>query len=73
VPIYEFECANCRKRFEELFRSSSDVKAPPCPKCKGRKTRRLLSVFGMGGGSRSSGGGSSCGSCSRGSCAGCKR
>lgn len=72
MPIYEFECRACGKKFEEFFQSMSGAKSAPCPKCKSKRTQRQFSVFGMGGSSKSSGGGSSCSGCSRGSCSGCK-
>jgi putative FmdB family regulatory protein len=74
MPIYEFQCSACGKKFEELFRSTVSVKPPACPKCHSRKTERQFSVFGMSGGSvvKSEGGsGTSCGGCRRSSCAGC--
>lgn len=42
VPIYEFECAACGRRFEELTRS--DAGGPACPACGSRRTERLLSA-----------------------------
>jgi len=41
MPVYEFECALCRDRFEELV--ASDVQGLACPKCGAAQTRRLLS------------------------------
>jgi len=43
VPIYEFECAECEKRFEELLQRS-DAPAPACPNCGAGGARRLLSA-----------------------------
>lgn len=42
VPIYEFECAECGGRFEDLV--AADAVAPACPACGSERTRRLLSV-----------------------------
>jgi putative FmdB family regulatory protein len=41
MPIYEFECEECRARFEELVAAgaSDDV----CPECGSARTRRLIS------------------------------
>ena len=49
VPIYEFTCQSCKKRFEELVRTMSggEPKAP-CPECGSTKTVRALSVFAVG-------------------------
>jgi putative FmdB family regulatory protein len=50
MPIYEYRCATCDERFEELARNP-DV-AVPCPACGGERVERLLSVFaGVGGSS----------------------
>ncbi|HAH96864.1 MAG TPA: FmdB family transcriptional regulator [Firmicutes bacterium] len=65
MPLYEFICASCGKKFEELCRTSeqTDVR---CPACGSEKAARQLSAFAC------KGGGSSCGgSCSGGSCSSC--
>ena len=41
MPIYEFECAKCQCRFEELI--DSDAPVPACPSCGTMHARRLLS------------------------------
>jgi putative FmdB family regulatory protein len=43
VPIYDYACASCDERFEELVRS--DAPPPPCPACGDEKSERLLSSF----------------------------
>jgi len=72
VPIYEYMCKHCKRPFEELVLSAST--AVVCPRCNGKKIKRLMSVVN----SRSRGGGaapmaaaSSCGGCTRSSCGGC--
>jgi putative FmdB family regulatory protein len=48
MPIYEYECAACAERFEELVRSPDASVA--CPECGGAEVERLLSRFaGVGG------------------------
>lgn len=42
MPIYEYRCADCRREFEALVRSSSE---PACPHCGSRRLDKLLSVF----------------------------
>ena len=42
MPIYEFECEECGRRFEELV--SGDAPAPPCPDCGAERARRLIST-----------------------------
>jgi putative FmdB family regulatory protein len=41
MPIYEFECEECGKRFEEL--TPGDTRSLACPGCGSERTRRLLS------------------------------
>ena len=43
VPIYDYACATCDEKFEELLRS--DAPPPPCPSCGNAETERLLSTF----------------------------
>ena len=62
VPIYEFVCAECDGRFEELLRSGDSE--PSCPACGATSVRRQLSVFAAGrsdAAGSSSGGGCGCG------------
>jgi len=73
LPIYEFICEKCEKRFEEFFRSASERRKVACPKCKGERVRKAFSVFGLSSGGKKESGGSSCSSCSRSSCSGCRR
>lgn len=41
MPTYEYECPKCGHRFEKF----QEISAPPiktCPKCRGRKVKRLI-------------------------------
>lgn len=82
MPIYEYRCEACGEEFEELVSATAD--SPPCPKCKSKKTGKLLSCCrfktegdfvpktmhpSMRPKAASSGG---CAGCSGGSCATCK-
>jgi putative FmdB family regulatory protein len=72
MPIYEYLCGDCGRRFEALVRigKEGDVR---CEACLGPNVRKLLSSFGIGGGGgrlkESSGG---CSTCHGHSCATCK-
>ena len=44
MPIYEYRCASCKERFEELV-SASAQSAPPCPSCGATGAKRLFSMF----------------------------
>jgi putative FmdB family regulatory protein len=63
MPLYEYVCRDCEKRFEEFV--LGDAK-PRCPECRSPRLRKLLSVFAVGSGGAAAGpsetpGG--CGSC----------
>ncbi|HQY88041.1 MAG TPA: zinc ribbon domain-containing protein [Tepidisphaeraceae bacterium] len=69
MPIYEFECKVCGKRFDKLVKMSSSDESPKvkCPSCESPKTIRAMSVFAVNGASDSKssapsmGGGCACG------------
>ena len=53
MPIYEYLCQACGKRFSEYSRSvkaSDEGPNPPCPRCASVDTRRLLGSFMIGAG-----------------------
>lgn len=45
MPIYEYYCADCRKRVSVFFRTMSEASddAARCPNCEGARLRRLVS------------------------------
>ncbi|MHC4698009.1 MAG: FmdB family zinc ribbon protein [Planctomycetota bacterium] len=45
MPIYEYVCTVCKHDFENLARSMTERKPPPCPACKNNAVVRKLSVF----------------------------
>jgi putative FmdB family regulatory protein len=47
VPIHEYRCLECGKKFEKLIRSMSSSAVVECPECGGRKVKKLLSAFGI--------------------------
>jgi putative FmdB family regulatory protein len=67
MPIFEYLCKQCGKRFEAIVYGG---KRPACPSCQGRKLEQQLSVFAVAGGSKSGSSdfsgdhtGGPCGSC----------
>lgn len=42
MPIYDYECRECRNKFEEFARIT-DPPAPCCPACKSENISRLIS------------------------------
>ena len=45
MPIYEYECHDCRRRVSLLIRSLSASEPPACPRCGGARLTRLMSRF----------------------------
>ena len=77
MPIYEYQCVDCRTKFERL-RPMSLANAPaPCVHCGSVHTSRTLSLFaavskGSDGDARAiNGTGGGCASCAAGNCATC--
>jgi putative FmdB family regulatory protein len=72
MPIYEFLCKECGKRFETLV-SIGKEKEVSCRYCKSKDITKLISSFGIGGGSsKLKNASSGCTTCSATSCANCK-
>src|SRR5260221_8562066 len=51
MPLYEYSCRKCSKRFEFLVMGSDK---PACPRCHGRDLERLFSTFAVSGAGRKS-------------------
>ena len=53
MPIYEYRCADCRRKVDVFFRSFNAVSDPVCPRCGGKRLTRLMSRVAVhrGGGS----------------------
>ena len=47
MPIYEYRCRKCQKRFSVLTLRVSERPDVQCPKCAGRAADRLMSRFAM--------------------------
>jgi putative FmdB family regulatory protein len=45
MPIYEYECPKCGKRFELRRSISDDDGNIKCPNCGAEKPQRVISVF----------------------------
>ncbi len=68
MPIYEFVCGKCGRKFEKLV--GFDYGKVKCPHCGGGRVRKLFSAFGMGGGIDKTSSG--CSTCSSGDCGTCR-
>ncbi|MDP1902335.1 MAG: zinc ribbon domain-containing protein [Rubrivivax sp.] len=42
MPIYEYACHECGRKFEMLVRSDT---VPACPNCQSKDLEKMLSVF----------------------------
>ena len=77
MPIYEYKCKKCGNQFEMLTFGMSEKADAVCPKCKSKKTSRMMSAFGRGKYASLAAGGagaassSGCGSCSSSNCSSC--
>ncbi|MCU0606440.1 MAG: zinc ribbon domain-containing protein [Candidatus Edwardsbacteria bacterium] len=47
MPIYEYECRGCGKRFSVLVLKSGSAVETRCPTCGGADLERLMSRFAM--------------------------
>lgn len=45
MPIFEFECTECGRPFEELVRSASAVGEVVCPACGSQQIQKKISTF----------------------------
>ncbi len=45
MPIYEYRCADCRKKFEVLVLRAKEESSLRCPHCNGTTMKRLISRF----------------------------
>ncbi|MGI6614955.1 MAG: zinc ribbon domain-containing protein [Dethiobacteria bacterium] len=70
MPLYEFYCPQCDKRFEELCRGTTENL--PCPQCA-TESKKVLSTFraGRGGLGSEAAASSRCSGCSGKSCSSC--
>lgn len=73
MPIYEYTCNSCQKKFEALVKREEKA---ACPGCGSENVKRLLSACGFvsrgaGGETTGSSAGPSCSGCTSSSCTGC--
>ena len=45
MPLYDFKCEECGRRFTQLIGVTSDSKEPRCRHCGSSKARKLVSRF----------------------------
>lgn len=49
MPIFEYRCGECRKKFERIVLSVAGTDVPKCPHCGAVKAERLVSRFATSG------------------------
>lgn len=45
MPIYEFRCQSCQKKFSTLVGMTAEPDSTICPNCGGKETEKLVSRF----------------------------
>lgn len=50
MPIYEYRCEKCGRKFEKLRRMDDADRDLQCPHCESEEVQRLLSSFRSSGG-----------------------
>ena len=43
MPIYEYQCRACDAQFQSLVMKEEEEKGLACPRCRGRKLKKLIS------------------------------
>jgi putative FmdB family regulatory protein len=73
MPVFEYKCADCNKKFEILHKSSTSLEEIICPDCHSKNANKLFSSFAasVGASGYSTNSGCSDGSCSVPSYGGC--
>jgi len=41
MPLFDYECQKCGKKFSEVVKITRKSN-PKCPKCKSRKTKKII-------------------------------
>lgn len=44
MPIYEFKCRECSKKFETILTSSAKVSTVVCPQCESKNIMKTISA-----------------------------
>jgi len=45
MPLFEFECIECNKTFEDLMRNNADLNTVICPFCGSENAKKKISTF----------------------------
>jgi len=53
MPIFEYKCNNCNKKFDVLHKSALNQEEVICPDCQSHNNQKLFSSFSASTGSQS--------------------
>ncbi|MDO9541650.1 MAG: zinc ribbon domain-containing protein [Kiritimatiellia bacterium] len=67
MPIYEYECKKCRRRFEHLLKNARDL-PQGCPHCGGKSLEKVFSGFSVAVAQKINTPASACASCPSAGC-----
>jgi putative FmdB family regulatory protein len=45
MPLFDYRCSQCKKRFSQLVGMTADSTAPACPACGSSDVKKLISRF----------------------------
>lgn len=45
MPVFEYRCGDCGKKYEILHKSSSSSEGVNCPDCSSANSKKLFSTF----------------------------
>ena len=48
MPLYEYNCTECKRNFVLLRKSSRDLEGIACPHCGGSEVEKVISTFSVG-------------------------
>lgn len=71
MPIYEYSCSQCGKKFDALRTYAQADEPIACKNCGSGETHRAISLFNAQSNGKSITSSSGCNSCSGGSCTSC--
>lgn len=71
MPIYEFKCTTCGRRFEKLCSMGENGESMRCPNCDAPAPVRVMSSFSAKGVEVAGGGDAGCTTCSSHNCSSC--
>ena len=44
MPVYNFECNDCKNKFDKILDFKDSQSKPICTKCKSKNTKRIIAT-----------------------------